>query len=119
MPIKLEIDKAMLQWQARHNQRMTYAELAKEIGISLATLNRMKNGDMTNPDLRKINLLCKVLECDLPQLMVRYDTALDLAARHGEALDLEKKEKEDFIARKSGAEKETGGTGMFSRQRQR
>ena len=108
MPIKLEIDRAMFVWQAKHNQRLTYAELAERVGISLATLNRMKNGDMTNPDLRKINLLCKVLECELPALMVRYDTGtLDMATRHKEAVDLEKSEREEFVTRKAGAEKET------------
>jgi DNA-binding Xre family transcriptional regulator len=106
MPIKLEIDRAMLMWQAKHSQRMTYAELAEKVGISLATLNRMKNGDMTNPDLRKINLLCKVLECELPALMVRYDTGT-LAVRDKETVDMERKEREEFVQRKAGAEKET------------
>jgi hypothetical protein len=44
------------------------------------------------------------LECELWELMVRVDTALDLANRHAEAIDLEKKERDEFVAKKSSAE---------------
>ena len=74
MPIIVTLDRAIFEWQVRHSQRMTYAELARQTGISLPTLYRMKSGEMNHPDLRKINAICKVLECQPGDLLVRVDT---------------------------------------------
>jgi len=74
MPISLNLDSAIYKWQSVHNKRMTYSELARQAGISLATLNRIKSGEVLYPDLRKINSLCKVLECAPGDLLQRVDT---------------------------------------------
>lgn len=74
MPTYIDLEPALLRWQANHQQRMTYEELAEKAGISIAALYRIKSGSMITPDLRKINELCKVLECEPGDLMVRTPT---------------------------------------------
>jgi putative transcriptional regulator len=74
MPVYIDIEPALLRWQARHNQRMTYEELADKADISIAALYRIKSGKMISPDLRKINAICKVLECDPGDLFFREET---------------------------------------------
>ncbi|NDJ77262.1 MAG: helix-turn-helix transcriptional regulator, partial [Chloroflexi bacterium] len=75
MPVYIDIEPALLRWQARHNQRMTYEELARQAGITIAALYRIKSGKMLSPDLRKINALCKVLECEPGDLFFREETS--------------------------------------------
>jgi DNA-binding Xre family transcriptional regulator len=53
---------------------MTYEELAQHAGITIAALYRIKSGKMLTPDLRKINALCKVLECEPGELIFRVET---------------------------------------------
>ena len=74
MPTYIDIEPALLRWQAEHNERLTYEELAKRANISIAALYRMKSGDMIAPDLRKINKLCKVLECEPGDIIKREQT---------------------------------------------
>lgn len=74
MPTYVNLEPALLQWQARHNERMTYEELAERASISIAALYRIKSGNMITPDLRKINALCKVLECEPGDIIVREST---------------------------------------------
>ncbi|MEL6307321.1 MAG: helix-turn-helix domain-containing protein [Chloroflexota bacterium] len=82
MPTYINIDKALFNWQARHNQRMTNEDLAEQAGISIAALYRMKSGEMLQPDLRKINALCKVLECEPGDIIMREPTRpIDEAVR--------------------------------------
>ena len=75
MPIKLHIDQAIFRWQARHNEKMTYAELAKRAEISEPTIYRLTSGQPTKLDLAKLNRICKVLECEPGDLLGRVDTA--------------------------------------------
>lgn len=89
MPTYIDIEPALLRWQAKYKRRLTYDELAAMAGISIAALYRMKSGDMIAPDLRKINQLCKVLECEPGDLFVRKQTAeLD----EGAGLELERQQ---------------------------
>ncbi len=82
MPTYINIEPAVLRWQARHGKRLTNEELADKAGISIAALYRMKSGDMIAPDLRKINELCKVLECEPGEIIVREKTGpVDEATR--------------------------------------
>lgn len=74
MPIFLNLDSAIFKWQAKHGERMTYARLARETGIALATLYRMKSGELSHPDLRKINEICKVLNCTPGDILERIAT---------------------------------------------
>jgi putative transcriptional regulator len=74
MPVYIDIEPALLRWQAKHNQRMTYEELAERAEITVAALYRIKSGRMLTPDLRKINALCKVLECEPGDLIFRKQT---------------------------------------------
>lgn len=89
MPTVIDIEPALLRWQAKYKRRMTYDELAAMAGISIAALYRMKSGDMIAPDLRKINQLCKVLECTPGEIIVRNDTA-ELDA--GTGLEMERQQ---------------------------
>lgn len=74
MPTYIDIEPALLRWQAKYGQRMTNEDLAERAGISIAALYRMKSGEMLQPDLRKINELCKVLECEPGEIIVREQT---------------------------------------------
>jgi len=74
MPTFIDIEPALLRWQAKHGKRMTNEELAEAAGISIAALYRMKSGDMIAPDLRKINQICKVLECQPGEIIMREPT---------------------------------------------
>lgn len=74
MPTFIDIDPALLRWQAKHGKRMTNEELAVQAGISIAALYRMKSGAMIAPDLRKINQICKVLECQPGEIIKREPT---------------------------------------------
>ncbi|MGJ3240434.1 MAG: helix-turn-helix domain-containing protein [Anaerolineae bacterium] len=74
MPTYINIDKALFEWQARHGKRLTNEALAEQTGISIAALYRIKSGDMLQPDLRKINELCKALECEPGDIIMREPT---------------------------------------------
>jgi DNA-binding Xre family transcriptional regulator len=74
MPTKIDIEPALLRWQAKHKRRLTYEELAKLANIPIAALYRLKSGEMIAPDLRRINNLCKALECTPGELIVRENT---------------------------------------------
>jgi len=74
MPIRIELDSAIFRWQAKHNERMTMARLSELTGISQPTLYRIKSGEATNINLEKLNLICKVLECDLSDIMWKQET---------------------------------------------
>ncbi|MDQ7026054.1 MAG: helix-turn-helix domain-containing protein [Anaerolineae bacterium] len=74
MPTYINIEPALLRWQAKHGKRMTNEELANRAGISIAALYRMKSGEMSRPDLSKINELCKVLECEPGEIIKRENT---------------------------------------------
>lgn len=74
MPTYINIEPALLRWQAKHGKRMTNEELADLAGISIAALYRMKSGEMSRPDLSKINELCKVLECEPGEIIKRENT---------------------------------------------
>ena len=82
MPTKIDIEPALLRWQAKYGKRMTNEELAERAGISIAALYRMKSGEMSRPDLSKINELCKVLECEPGEIIKREPTGpIDEKAR--------------------------------------
>jgi putative transcriptional regulator len=74
MPIAIDIEPALLKWQAKNGRRMTYAELAEAAGMSLASLNRLKSGQTLQADLRKLNAICKVLECEPADILFRMET---------------------------------------------
>jgi putative transcriptional regulator len=83
MPIKLSLDLAIFRWQANHNEKMTYAELAKRAGISEPSIYRLTSGQPTKIDLGKLNRICKVLECEPGDLLERINTA-DLSPQEAE-----------------------------------
>ena len=75
MPIFFNIDNMVLQYQAKHNRRLTTQELADLTSIPLPTLNRFKGNYIKKADLEKINKLCKVLECEPGDLIKRIKTS--------------------------------------------
>jgi DNA-binding Xre family transcriptional regulator len=76
MPTQIDLEPALLRWQAKHQRRLTYEELARMAGISIAALYRIKSGNTITPDLRKINAICKILECEPGDLIVRHQTGM-------------------------------------------
>lgn len=102
MPTIINIEPAILRWQAKHNTRLTNEELAERAGISIAALYRIKSGEMIAPDLRKINEICKVLECEPGEIIVREPTSkLDEAS----ALEVERLEILKELGEKIGRKK--------------
>jgi putative transcriptional regulator len=74
MPIRFDFEHALFRWQAKHGEKMTYAELAKRAGISEPTIYRLSSAQPTKLDLDKLNRICKVLECQPGDLLPRIDT---------------------------------------------
>lgn len=111
MPTYINIEQVLLKWQAKHGRRMTNEELAEQAGISIAALYRMKSGEMLQPDLRKINELCKVLECEPGDIIVREATG---TVNEVTALEVERieilRELEQKLERKSKRDKANNGT---------
>ena len=104
MPTYVDLEPALLQWQAKHNERLTYDALAEKAGISIAALYRIKSGNMITPDLRKINALCKVLECDPGDLIVRESTG---PSKESTKLEVERQEILNEVQRKTKKRKAT------------
>lgn len=104
MPTYVNLEPALLQWQAKHQERMTYETLAERAGISIAALYRIKSGNMITPDLRKINELCKVLECDPGDLIVRESTG---PSSESTKLEVERMEILNEVQRKTKKRKAT------------
>ena len=75
MPIRFDLTSAILRWQARHGEKLTYAELAKRAKITEPTIYRLTSGQPTKLDLGKLNRICKVLECEPGDLLDRVVTA--------------------------------------------
>ena len=99
MPTTIDIEPALLRWQAKYNRRLTYDELAEMAKISIAALYRMKSGEMIAPDLRKINQLCKVLECEPGEIIVREQTKPQM--NEATQLEVERREILNEMSRKT------------------
>jgi len=113
MPTFIDIEPALLRWQAKHGQRLTYEELARRANISIAALYRMKSGDMIAPDLRKINQLCKVLECQPGEIIKREKTgpSNEITALEVEYREVKKKLERRMRQRRSNPQTEEGTAG--------
>jgi putative transcriptional regulator len=111
MPTYINIEQVLLTWQAKHGRRITNEELAEKAGISIAALYRMKSGEMLQPDLRKINELCKVLECEPGDIIVREETS---PVNEVTALEVERmeilRELDKKLKRNSERDKANNGT---------
>jgi DNA-binding Xre family transcriptional regulator len=64
-----KLDQAIREWQVRHQQNMSYAELARRAEINLITLHRLKSGNTIRVDLDKLHRIGKVLECVPSELL--------------------------------------------------
>lgn len=84
--VRIDIDRAIYRYQVKKNEKMTYAELARRSGISIQALYRLKSSKTVAPDLRKINAICTVLDCEPGDLIVRHQTGkLSLRSSSDEA----------------------------------
>jgi len=107
VPTYIDIEPALLRWQAKYGKRMTNEDLAERAGISIAALYRMKSGDMSRPDLSKINELCKVLECEPGEIIKREVTGkLDEAVR----LEVERRELLQSLQQQENKSAQSGST---------
>jgi len=71
MPSKIDLEAARLRWQAIHNRTLSDEELVERAKISMAALRRMTSGTMYAQDGFKILAVCKALECDPDEIIVR------------------------------------------------
>lgn len=70
--IRVRLREAMLKLQrASGNRRVTYEWLAKETGLSRATLEAMGSRTSYNPRLSTIERICTALECT-PAALLEY-----------------------------------------------
>lgn len=66
---KEKLDEAIREWEYRHKQRMSYAQLAREAGIHIATFNRLKDNKVIHVALDHLHAIGKVLQCEPSQLI--------------------------------------------------
>lgn len=66
--ITIELQQCIFKWQAQHNQRMSYAQLAKLVGVHYAVIQRFPESQYLN--LEVADKICEVLECTLDELVV-------------------------------------------------
>jgi DNA-binding Xre family transcriptional regulator len=71
MPTMIDIESARQRWEAKYNRSLSDDELVEMATISLASLSRMRSGRMHMLDLPKILKVCKALECDAKEIVVR------------------------------------------------
>ena len=71
MPTKIDIESARLRWQAAYNRILSDEELIEMAKISMAALRRMRSGTMHIQDGFKILALCKALECEPDEIIIR------------------------------------------------
>jgi len=76
VPIIIDIDSAVYKWQAKHGEKMTYRRLSELTEMSLAQLNRIKSTQGTSVSLDKLNSICKVLECNIEDIVIRKETGI-------------------------------------------
>ncbi len=67
--IKVNLRQAMVDYARRTGTRTTYAEIAKETGLSKATLEALGSRSDYNTTLATIDLLCEYLRCDVATLL--------------------------------------------------
>jgi DNA-binding Xre family transcriptional regulator len=71
MPTKIDIESARLRWQVAYNRILSDEELIEMAKISMAALRRMRSGTMHIKDGSKILALCKALECEPDEIIIR------------------------------------------------
>lgn len=71
MPSKIDIESARLRWEALYNRTLSDEDLIARANIPMAALRRMRSGRMHLRDGFKILALCKALECDPSEIIVR------------------------------------------------
>lgn len=72
--VRLEIDGPMYRKQARINRRVTYKDIAQEADISVAALNRMRFGQVSRIDTRKVKRISEFLEVSPNEILVWEDS---------------------------------------------
>ena len=68
---RIDVDKALFNWQAKNERRMTYTELAKKAEVSLSSLHRLRTEPVIRPDLNTLEKLANALDCDPFELIRR------------------------------------------------
>lgn len=72
--IRVRLREAMHRHERATGERVTYASLAKETGLSRATLEAIGSREDYLPSLRAIDQICEALECELSDLLERAPT---------------------------------------------
>ena len=67
MAIEIRLDRMLLE------RRMTLTELAERVGITVPNLSILKTGKAKAVRLSTLDALCRELECQPGDLMVRVD----------------------------------------------
>ncbi|NLE50588.1 MAG: helix-turn-helix transcriptional regulator [Chloroflexi bacterium] len=70
---RIDVDKALFNWMAKNEQRMTYTELAKKAQVSISSLHRLRTTPVVRPDLNTLEKLANALECDPFELIRREE----------------------------------------------
>lgn len=69
--ISIDLKNAMKHYEARTGHRITYQQLAKQTGLSIATLQSLATRPQYNPRLSTISALCEALDCEPGDLLKR------------------------------------------------
>lgn len=68
MVVKLKLAEIVKQ---RGYDKMSYRDLAKEMGLSHVPLWKMLNGEPYNPSLAMLDKICRFLKCEPGDLLER------------------------------------------------
>lgn len=74
--IKLRIKKFLEEKNFKEGSKITLNEVARDTGISRATLNRMVNDNNIQTNANNINRLCFYFDCT-PCDLIAYERGLD------------------------------------------
>lgn len=83
--IKVNLRQAMVDYARRTGTRTTYAEIAKETGLSKATLEALGSRNDYNTTLATIDLLCEYLGCDIATLLEHQPDAKKSAENYADS----------------------------------
>lgn len=70
--IEIRLKAVMETYEQRTGHKITYEEIAKRTGLSLATVQSLGSRADYNPRLSTIDLLCDALSCGIADLLAHH-----------------------------------------------
>lgn len=74
--VVIDLKPAILRWQYLNGEELSMSDLAEAVGVSTATLYRLREGKTLQPDLRILARIAAFLGCNVRDLF-RYEDEVD------------------------------------------